>query len=98
MFLSAFFAHALTAAPAPAQRSTEFVPVQGGGNATSAQTLLVIAYLVMWALLVLFIYFSWRRQQRIEARVGHLEKALAKGGSGSQDSRESSSQELPANS
>lgn len=61
----------------PEERSTEFVAVQGGGNTTSAEALLVSAYIVMWALLLLFVYFTWRRQQKMEARVVDLERALS---------------------
>jgi CcmD family protein len=64
----------------PSARSTEFVAVQGGGETTSAATLLVIAYLVMWALLLGFVFLSWRRQGRVETRLSELEKAIASGG------------------
>lgn len=69
------------AAPAPAttaesQRSTQFVPVQGGHDTVSANSLLVAAYIVMWALLLAFIFLSWRRQQTLESRVVDLERAL----------------------
>ena len=65
----------------PSSRSTEFVAVQGGGDTTSAATLLVTAYLVMWALLLGFVFLSWRRQGRVESRISELEKSLAGGGS-----------------
>jgi CcmD family protein len=61
----------------PSERSTEFVAVQGGGDTTSAGTLLIAAYIIMWALLVGFIALTWRRQQRIDARIGELEKLIA---------------------
>jgi CcmD family protein len=61
---------------APGDRSTEFVAVQGGGDTTSAEALLVTAYIVMWALLLGFILLSWRKQRRIEQRVGELETRL----------------------
>jgi len=64
----------------PSSRSTEFVAVQGGGDTTSAATLLVTAYLVMWALLLGFVFLSWRRQGRVETRISELEKAIASGG------------------
>jgi len=64
----------------PSARSTEFVPVQGGGETTSAATLLVTAYIVMWALLLGFVFLSWRRQGRVESRISELEKSLATGG------------------
>ena len=54
--------------------------VQGGGDTTSAATLLVTAYLVMWALLLGFVFLSWRRQGRVETRISELEKAIASGG------------------
>jgi CcmD family protein len=85
-------AHILAApTPAPAateqsQRSTEFVPVQGDHDTTSAGSLLVAAYIVMWALLLAFIFLSWRRQLALESRVGDLERAIGdadKGDAGS---------------
>ena len=63
----------------PSSRSTEFVAVQGGGDTTSAEALLVTAYIVMWALLLGFVFLSWRRQGRVEARISELEKSLASG-------------------
>ena len=63
----------------PSSRSTEFVAVQGGGETTSAASLLIAAYLVIWGLLFAFIFLSWRRQGRVEARIGELEKAIAAG-------------------
>lgn len=61
----------------PSARSTEFVAVQGGGDTTSAEALLVTAYVVMWALLLGFLLLSWLRQGRVETRISELEKALA---------------------
>lgn len=82
----ASFLHSVVlAAPAAGQAAGQFVPVSGGSPTTSATTLLVAAYLIMWALLILFIYFGWRRQQRIETRVDQLEKALAKADSEAQN-------------
>ena len=68
------------ASPAPSARSQQFVPVEGGGETTSAEALLVAAYIVMWALLLAFVGLGWRRQGRVEARLGELEKAV--GGAG----------------
>lgn len=64
----------------PSNRSTEFVPVQGGGETTSAASLLIAAYVLMWVLLLGFVLLNWRRQARVEARISELEKALAAGG------------------
>jgi hypothetical protein len=68
---------AQTATTEPANRSTEFVPVEGGGETTSAELLLVVAYLVMWGLLLAFVGLGWRRQKRLETRLGELERAVA---------------------
>ena len=60
----------------PADRSTEFVAVQGGTESTSAEVLLVAAYLVMWAILLVFLLLTWRKQTRIEARISELDSEL----------------------
>lgn len=62
----------------PEDRSQEFVAVQGGAETASASTLLVTAYIVMWALLMAFLFMSFRRSQRIEARLAGLEQALSR--------------------
>jgi CcmD family protein len=64
--------------PAPVDRSTEFVATPGGGDDTSASSLLVAAYVVMWALLLGFLFLSWRKQQRIDARLAELDRALSR--------------------
>ena len=60
----------------PSERATEFVAVEGGKETTSAEALLVSAYLVMWTVLFAFLWFGYRRQQKLETRLGDLEKAL----------------------
>jgi hypothetical protein len=60
----------------PQDRSTEFVPVQGGSDSTSAEGLLVAAYLLMWAALLGFLWLTWKRQNRIEERLTTLDAAL----------------------
>jgi CcmD family protein len=69
--------------PAPAtagERATEFAPVQSAQESTGATTLLVVAYLVMWALLFGFVLMGWRRQRAIDVRLSELEKSLPKAG------------------
>jgi hypothetical protein len=61
----------------PSQRSTEFVPVEGGGETTSAEALVVAAYLVMWLLLAFFIWTGWRKQRALDVRIGELERGLS---------------------
>lgn len=60
----------------PADRSTEFVAVQGGSESTSAEVLLVAAYLIMWAILLGFLFLTWRKQNRIETRLSELDGEL----------------------
>ena len=60
----------------PDERAQEFRPDVGGAESASAGTLLVVAYLVMWALLLGFVLQSWRKQNRVDARLGELERAL----------------------
>ncbi|MFO7179348.1 MAG: CcmD family protein [Pseudomonadota bacterium] len=60
----------------PSERSTEFAPVEGGPETTSAEALLVAAYLLMWAILLTFVLLSWLRQKRLDRRVAELERAL----------------------
>lgn len=63
-------------APAVSDRSTEFVATTGGHETTSAEALLISAYIVMWALVLLFVWASWRRQSKLDARLDDLQKAL----------------------
>ena len=58
-------------------RSTEFVPVQGGTETTSAGTMLVVAYLFMWAILLGFVLLTWLRQKALNRRISELERSLA---------------------
>jgi hypothetical protein len=74
----------------PDDRSTEFVAVEGGDQTTSAEALLVSAYVIMWALLLGFVFLTWRRQQKMELRVIDLERALGhaeRSGSGATSSQ-----------
>lgn len=38
----------------------------------------VAAYAVLWAILLVFVFLSWRRQAALEARLGELESALGR--------------------
>ena len=62
----------------PSDRSTAFTAVEGGGETTSAEALLVSAYSVMWVILLGFIFMSWRRQGALVRRIDEVEKALSK--------------------
>lgn len=69
-------------APQPAtveSRSQEFKPVPGGPTETSsAEGLLIAAYVLMWALLMGFLFLTFKRQAAVDQRLGELEKSLAK--------------------
>ena len=66
-------------ATAPSDRSTQFVPVEGGGpQTTNAGTFMVVAYVLMWLCTVLFILQTWRKTRGIQQRVDELQKAIAK--------------------
>jgi hypothetical protein len=60
------------------ERSTQFVPVEGGTETTSAATFLVAAYILMWLCVLGFILLTWRKTRNAQAQVERLEKALAK--------------------
>jgi CcmD family protein len=59
-------------------RSTAFRSVQGGNELQSGEKLLVEAYSAIWLLLFAMLYFSWKRQRRMELRMSGLEEAIAK--------------------
>jgi CcmD family protein len=58
-------------------RSQEFKAVTGGPSETSsAGTLLVAAYVMMWAILMGFLFVTFRRQAAVDKRLGDLERSL----------------------
>jgi hypothetical protein len=66
-----------TGTPAtPGERSAQHVPVTGGAETASAEGLLIAAYILMWAVLLGFLSFSWRRQRALDSRIDSLEAAL----------------------
>jgi hypothetical protein len=67
-----------TSTSSPSDRSTAFTAVEGGGETTSAEALLVSAYSLMWVILLGFIFMGWRRQGALVRRIDEVEKALAK--------------------
>ncbi len=69
------------AAPAPISSSTassEFVAVEGGGDSGNAGTFLVAAYILMWLLLMLFVWMTFKKQRALRERISLLESAVAK--------------------
>jgi CcmD family protein len=64
--------------PTVADRSSEFVAVQGGGETSSAAGLLTAAYIIMWLLVFVFVWLTSKRLKGVSARVEELESALKK--------------------
>ena len=63
----------------PESRSQEFVPVTGGPTETSsAEGLLITAYVLMWAILMGFLFVTFRRQAAVDKRMTDLERSLSK--------------------
>lgn len=62
----------------PDDRGIGFKPVEGGQEMQSGERLLVIAYMVIWVLILGFVAFSFRKQARLDARINALETALTK--------------------
>jgi hypothetical protein len=64
----------------PADRSTVFVPVgpDEQRETSSAEGLLITAYVLMWAVLMGFLFQTFRRQAAVDKRLGDLERALPK--------------------
>lgn len=56
------------------ENPTEFVPVVGGGETTSALSLLSAAYLLMWLCLMGYIWLTWQRHRRLSARLDAVER------------------------
>lgn len=64
---------------APGDRSTQFVPVEGGSTqGTDASVFMTAAYVLMWLCTVFFILQTWRKTRSVESRVSELQKAIAK--------------------
>ena len=63
----------------PQDRSTQFVPVEGGNaSATDAGVFMVAAYVLMWLCTVLFVLHTWRKTRGIQQRIDELHKAVSK--------------------
>lgn len=58
-------------------RSTQFVPVEGGQQTTSAEALLITAYALMWLVVFVFVWLTARRQKALHDRLDHIERALS---------------------
>lgn len=59
-------------------RSTEFQPVQGGAESSSAGALLTSAYIVMWLSVFVFVWMTAKRVKSLDRRLTELDAALKK--------------------
>lgn len=67
--------------PSVQDRSQEFVAVEGGpAQSSSAELLLTLAYVLMWAAVFGIAILTYRRQARTLARLDELERTLAERG------------------
>lgn len=65
-----------TAAPG----KDEFVKVEGGEpDRTSAEGSVVVAYLLMWLIMVVFVWRTIKAQRSLSAEADHLMRSLEKG-------------------
>jgi hypothetical protein len=71
---------AYQAAPGAGDRSMPFEPVEGGAETTSAEAMLVAAYILMWAAFMAFTWLTMLRQKRIASKLDELERGLAQKG------------------
>jgi CcmD family protein len=67
-----------TETQAPKDRSTEFVADAGGQDTTSAETMLVLAYIGLWLVIFGFVLLTQKRQRALDKKLQDLESALAK--------------------
>lgn len=75
------FAHAALQQPtgtAADDRGQAFRPVEGGDQMQSGEMLLVEAYAAIWLIIFALIFFSWRRQRRMDHRIDALQAAVQK--------------------
>jgi CcmD family protein len=68
---------ALSDQPSSDRPGTEFHTVEGGTESMDGNALMVEAYAALWVILFAFIFFSWRRQARLDARIDELERIIS---------------------
>ena len=69
-------------------RATTFQAVQGNeAQHYSGEVLLVSAYALVWAILLGWVAFVWRRQRGLDERLADLERVLSSSGTGGSNGR-----------
>ncbi|HEU5076485.1 MAG TPA: CcmD family protein [Polyangiaceae bacterium] len=74
-----------TSLQTPTKTPSEFVPVEGGSDTTSAESLLIIAYIAMWLLFFGLLAMTQRRQKALTDKIDRLEQALERADSRGED-------------
>lgn len=69
---------AAVAQPATTTAAQTYDATSKGGEMQSGEALLVEAYAAIWVIFFVFVLLSWRRQKATDARIGDLERAIAK--------------------
>jgi hypothetical protein len=62
----------------PDSRSTTFQAVPAGSEHYSGEALLVSAYAILWAILLLWVALVWRKQGSLDTRLRELEREIDK--------------------
>jgi hypothetical protein len=65
-------------AQTPDGRSTSFQAVEQGSEHYSGEVLLVSAYAILWAILLIWVALVWRKQGALDTRLGDLEREIDK--------------------
>jgi hypothetical protein len=83
-------AQSTDAAPQTADsRSTSFEAVPAGSEHYSGEALLVSAYAILWAILLLWVALVWRKQGAVDMRLRDLEREIDKAAAKTGDKRHS---------
>ena len=73
------FLHASMSEPTVDDRSTEFKAVDGEtGEQFSGYRLMVEAYAAVWLVMMVWLFFLWRKQADLSSRITGLETALTR--------------------
>jgi CcmD family protein len=66
----------------PSDRATSFQAVQGPAEPHySGEVLLVTAYAIVWAVVILWVALIWRKQSGLNTRLDELERVIDKAAS-----------------
>lgn len=79
----------------PGPSSYESAPAAGPPESQSGESLLVIAYMLVWIAVLAFVAAAWRRTRGLESRLSTLEQALDKARSVQVPSTKRSASEPP---